>query len=426
MARTYLSVAITACAVISSASARGADAVSSLTNALGQLADASTVTFESLDIREIDTWIIRLPDGVLATGQTLKFEKNRHSAENLCQCLLAQERHARFVVSKKKTCDALAGQVQALQGKINFASEHIRHARMAGHQLGDAGVQQLQAEQGHLNQALQAELRLYADLANDHKQITGPVSQRYKQLLEAYAAGMSAIQSATPGDLRTMLDILAPLAVKDGGYAEAMLFSHAVIRNGGDTSPIPELLARHKEKLESSETMGFSPINMSRMTLSILCESQEDLSKSIAHIKRNKDSLKSAAITYTLGTWHESREQWSEAGRYYRMARAKVKEDARNRAIASASVVYCLWRDGKLVDLSDNEDMVGEVRVGAEMQANDASQDWQIIRGLMVLSSVEQDAQTAELLRRQAFACAPPRIQRTLNSSVIAERDRAR
>jgi len=154
---------------------------------------------------------------------------------------------------------------------------------------------------------------------------------------------------------------------------------------------------------------------MSRITLSIQCESKEDLGKTIAYVKRSRESLKSPAITYTLGTWHESKDQWSEAARYFRMARAKLKDDPRNKAIAAADVIYCQWRQGKFSALSDNREMADEVLAAVPSDAAVVANDWQVCRGLAVLSLVNGDTKTATRYVEQAIACAPPRIQRVLH-----------
>lgn len=394
--------------------AEGADALASMREAIARIDSAKNVTFSTIDIHEIEHWLVEFPNGTIARGGVVRFKENMHSAETLAGSLLAQERHATFVMAKKKTCDGLSGQLAELRGKINYESEHLRHSAMAGHSLSPARLEQLHSQQQQLHAVLQGELAHYSSMISDHKLITNPVSQRYGQFLDGYADAISILQAAKHDDLEELCLLLAPLADTDSGYAEAILYAFATIRAGRDTAKLNSLLIRHKEKLESSELLGFSPVNMSRIMLSITCESSEDFKKSIAYIKRNRDALKSPAITYTLGTWHESKDQWSEAVRYFRMARAKLKDDARNKAIASADVIYCQWRHGKFKALADNQEMVDEVRAYASAEPGKQLNDWQVCRGLAVVTLIDGDDKTALRHLQQAIACAPPRIQTSL------------
>lgn len=380
-------------------------------HALEQIADARNVTFTTINIKEVETWAVAFPNGVLAAGRVVRFESKKVSRETLAASLRYQEIHARFLRSKQQTCDAIAGQINGLQGQIDRQVSHLRSAAQAGFQGGAAIINQLQAEQRTLQGALQSERGHHRNMLEDHQRITGPVSQRYKQLVENYAKAAAILERATIPELRSACCLLEQKAAEDGGYAEAVLLAYATIRGKLDASRVGELITKAGATLTSSEALGFSPINMNRITLSIRCDTGEDLEKTMRYVKNARDVTKSPAALYALAAWYESKEVWGEAGRYFRMARAKIKNDPINRAIATSDLLYCQWRHGKLDSIDGIEEFIEDIEAVPRSSDPDQPSDWQVHRGLAVVSLLRGDYRAAESHVNAAIACAPPRVR---------------
>lgn len=382
--------------------------------ALERIADTRNVTFTTINIKEVETWAVAFPNGVLAAGRTVRFESKKESRETLAASLRYQEIHARFLRSKQQACDAIVGQINGLQGQIQRQVNHLRSAAQAGFQ-GDASIiNQLQAEQRTLQGALQTERGHHRNMLEDHQRITGPVSQRYDQLVENYAKAVAILERATIPELRAACSILEQKAAEDGGYAEAVLLAYATIRGKQDASRVGELISKAGTTLTSSEALGFSQINMNRITLSIRCDTGEDLSKTMRYVKNARDVTKSPAALYALAAWYESKEVWGEAARYFRMARAKIKNDPINRAIATSDLLYCQWRHGKLGAIDGIEEFIEDIEAAPQSSDPDEPSDWQVNRGLAVVSLLKGDHEAAALYANKAIACAPPRIKKEL------------
>jgi tetratricopeptide (TPR) repeat protein len=382
--------------------------------ALEQIADARNVTFTTINIKEVETWAVAFPNGVIAAGRVVRFDSKKESRETLAESLRYQEIHARFLRSKQQTCDAIAGQINGLQGQIERQVSHLRSAAQAGFQGSTAIINQLQAEQRVLQGALQSERGHHRNMLDDHQRITGPVSHRYKQLVENYAKAAAILERATLPELRAACSLLEPKASKDGGYAEAVLLAYATIRGKLDASRVGELIAKAGTTLSSSESLGFSPINMNRITLSIRCDTGEDLDKTMKYVKNAREVTKSPAALYALAAWYESKEVWGEAARYFRMARAKIKSDPINRAIATSDLLYCQWRHGKLDSVDGVEEFIEDIEAVPQSSDPDEPSDWQVYRGLAVISLLKGDHQAATLHANKAMASAPPRIKKDL------------
>jgi tetratricopeptide (TPR) repeat protein len=386
-----------------------------LQSVLRQIEAAGTVTFNTINIREVDEWVMLFPNGTLAAGRTLRFERGT-STETLADSLKYQEHHARFLRSKEQTCNAISGRIRGLTGQINMQAAHIRSAAQAGFDVSPALMAQLQAEQRSLQAVHKEELAHHREMLSDHQLITQPVAQQYSRLIDSYGQAVKIINKATVAELKQVQSLLER-TIYEGGFTESVLLAYAMIRGGHDAGRAGDLLLMAGDVLKSSEALGFSPINMNRITLSIRCETGEDLQKTMRFIKSNRDITKSPAALYALGAWYESKGQWGEAARHFRMAWAKTEGDPVNHGVAAADVVFCTYKEDKLDPAAlDGKfgEFVEDIRAVEQAGNLNTPEEWQVCRGLATIDLINGNLNGAKQHAKRGLQFAPPLGKRAL------------
>ena len=352
----------------------------------------------------------------------LVLDQLRSVCGTLAPDLADQQKDQAKLAQSLKLCLSIEKHIVALSGQIDQQLRFQRQAELLpGTTFNPTQLNLFNAKREECRKALQQAQREHKNLDFAFALRYATLAERFGTFLAQYQTACGLVRTLDVEELKEVHSILANRVFNEQAYAEAVLFAIVTIRLGADLTPAVHALKSHAATVKTSNALGFSAVGVDRLTLSILCGSDEDVGELVRLFRTERSVRDEAATTYMLACYHASKDDFKSALRYATSTHRKLKTgDSRNRLCAAADALFYAWVVHRDEPTEEREAFSTEVKK-IQPPANgtgDMAVDWQVARAQIVIAKLDGDDLRCDKLIDQYRSYLPPLAQSSLTHVV--------